>query len=150
MNSAGDRTAGDLFDRLAKIGPAERRRLLDRLPERAGLESTSDVEATRRFKAANRALLARRSQMTPGEPPPEERPRLSNGAIVMHDSAEVERERRRDAQREVQFEQRQRERKAEAEAIRRARERFVEQHVDDPTYFPPIAGFPQSRIRSAT
>ena len=55
---AGDKTAGDLFDRLARIDPTDRRRLLDTMRERAGLESTADVEAHRRFEAANRALLA--------------------------------------------------------------------------------------------
>jgi hypothetical protein len=145
---AGDRTAGDLFDRLAKITPAERRHLLDRMRERAGLESTADVEATRKFEAANAALIKRRVKNM-GEPAADETPRLSNGAIVMLDAAEVERERRRDAQREASSSRGQREREAEAEAVRRARERYVERNIDDPIAFPPIAGFPQSRIRSA-
>src|SRR5262245_15048798 len=57
---AGDRTAGDLIDRLERSAPGDRRRLLDRLRERVGLPSTGDVEATRRFEAANRALIGRR------------------------------------------------------------------------------------------
>ena len=37
---AGDKTAGDLFDRLGTMDPADRRQLLDRLREQVGLEST--------------------------------------------------------------------------------------------------------------
>ena len=92
---AGDRTAGDLFDRLAKVRPAERRRLLDTMRERAGLESTSDVEGHERFLAANRALLGKRVSLD--EPPPDEQPRFSpGGGIMIPNKAAIERERRED------------------------------------------------------
>ena len=44
---AGDKTAGDLFDRLASISTADRRRLLDRMRERAGLESHTRILETK-------------------------------------------------------------------------------------------------------
>ena len=147
---AGDKTAGDLFDRLGRTEPADRRRLLDRLRERVGLPSTSDVEAARRFEAANRALIGRRRLMSADEPPVDEQPRFSRGGgIEIQNRAEIERERRADELREAAFQQRLEERAAEAAAIRRARERYIEQNIDDPIAFPKIAGWPQSRIRSA-
>lgn len=52
-------TIGDLVDRIERLDPAGRRRLLDRTREAAGLVSASDVEALERFTAANEQLARR-------------------------------------------------------------------------------------------
>ena len=60
----GVKTAGDLIDRLERTDPAARRALLDEMRTRAGLETTADIEAHRRYEAANHpaVLSAKRRQ----------------------------------------------------------------------------------------
>jgi hypothetical protein len=48
----GDRTAGDLLDRLERADPAERRALVDKARLAAGMETLSEIEAHERWLAA--------------------------------------------------------------------------------------------------
>ena len=88
--------------------------------------------------------------MSPEEPPPEARPpALERRDRHARRLAEVERERREDELR----------RRSSSSASgsggpkpRRSaglEERYVEDNIDDPIAFPPIAGFRQSQIRSS-
>jgi hypothetical protein len=52
----GTTKVGDLLEELDSAGPDGRRRFLDAARERAGLPSTSKVEATEAFEAANRSI----------------------------------------------------------------------------------------------
>jgi hypothetical protein len=55
----GLRTAGQLIDRLEAAAPEERRAMLDRARQSAGLPSIGEVEEQRRFEAANQAARLR-------------------------------------------------------------------------------------------
>jgi hypothetical protein len=54
---AGDRTAGDLLDRLEAAGPAGRRPILDDAREAAGLERTEDIDARERHEEARHLAI---------------------------------------------------------------------------------------------
>ena len=64
---------------------------------------------------------------------------------ALDDPDETERENRRNAAREEEQRRRREEGLAEAEVVREAKQRYFEQHKDDP-YFD-IAGVPLSRVR---
>ena len=138
-------SAGELLDRIERADPGERRAMLDKARAAADLPTVEDVEARARFEAANE--MARRRVVSHDDPPPEARPHLVNGAIVMHDPAELERERRKDEQLREEREQRRKEREAEAEAIRAARERYERETADDCYINPPVVGVPAKQVR---
>lgn len=81
-------TAGELLDKLEKASPEQRRKMLDRAREGAGLKSATRIEFEREHAQNQRNAMARSA----GSPPP----RLAyseSGAIV--DLAEQEQERER-------------------------------------------------------
>ncbi len=135
-------TLGEVVDNLERAEPAERRRMLDKARLAAGLETTSDVEAHKRFLTANE--LAGRPKRVSDEP----LRFIPGGSIVPPpDPGELEREQRRDRERAEQLRERQEQREREAEAIRQAAERFQEQSRGNAYWDPPIAGVPTSQTR---
>jgi hypothetical protein len=142
---AGDRTAGDLIDRIDRATPAQRRRLLDEARQAIGLERSEDIDTRERFAALNETVRLRKQNTA--EPPPEERPRFSpSGAILIADGAAIEAERQADEARAEARRQRRAEREAEAAAIKRARERLERERAGDPYYDPPVANIPTWRL----
>jgi len=51
-HAAGDRTAGDLIDRIERADPAQRRAIVNRARSAAGLQTIEQVDAIRRWEAA--------------------------------------------------------------------------------------------------
>jgi hypothetical protein len=109
---------------LERASPAERRQLLDSAREKAGLLSTGDVLARKRFEAAN--YIARTRPVSSEDPPPEARLKVTAGGAIVPgiDQAELEREQRRD--RAAAEARRQRREEAEYEARELAASRQAE------------------------
>jgi hypothetical protein len=108
-------TVGDVLRELRQMDPEARRSLLDAARERAGLESTGDVEAHERFNAAQHAAYLRRSELE--RRPAELQPRMvadPSGGFELVDPVEIERDRRRDALRAEEDRQRREQREREA------------------------------------
>jgi hypothetical protein len=141
----GDRTAGDLIDRVDRLSRAERRRLLDDAREAVGLKRSGDIDAEASFATRNE-VLRKRKQNT-AEPPEETRPRFSpSGAIEFPDPDETRRQHAEDEARAETARQRRAEWEAETEAIRKARERLERERAGDPYYDPPVANIPTWRL----
>lgn len=97
----GCKTYGDLVARVRSTSEADRRVLLDRLRERAGLKSASDIEAAERAAAAEDTARRRRRDLARRTEEQQPHPVLTaGGAIVLVDPVEAERERLDDEQRE--------------------------------------------------
>lgn len=108
MFEYGEKTAGDLINRIKRASPGQRRTLLDRIRSRVGLPSTGDVEAHRRFEAANRPAQLHSRQRRKATLVP-----MPGGGFMEIDETEIERERQRDEWRTRQLRERQEERERE-------------------------------------
>jgi hypothetical protein len=185
---AGDRSAGDLLDRLGAMSREARRQVLDDAREASGLPRSEDLDRRQAFVRMQQALPpgrdrmgrafqtchaegctshpvgaggqwvphpaarwfceAHRDQAEPGDLDPYEADGWIDFRTMQAIPGRAERKRLAAEQQRLREEDRRRNeaREAEAEAMRRARERYREEHRDDPYAFPPIAGIPQSRF----
>lgn len=113
---AGDKTAGDLLDRLAGAGVGGRRQMLDAAREAAGLKSATDIDDAERFEAVQRVAHHRKRST--------EQPRLNGvgGIEIPLSPAELADAQRKDELREQANEQRREQREYEAAERRAAQE----------------------------